>query len=503
VRRIRILLALLALAASAGRAWPQSVDFHVSGDTAMGVLPATVVPVPVYIAGYSGVTTSRLTFFFDPAKITVTGVVGNSGVSPTLVPVAPGVVGVSTGTQTYYGGGTPTYWLQVQLQGGVTDGTYLWTRADTMRLSATDVTANYVTSIGRLCHATYGYGDVDGDGRVDSRDALITLSAAVGLPVTGYALDRADVDRDAATTSRDALMMLQSSIAIPIAVANRLGSGVPDGCPGMSSAPETVVFVRHPVGGTGYTDTLYTIAAGTSTPVPVPDSTATGRVFDPRLAADGISIVYGCYRLYPTLGSYYDQICAIHRDGTGFQALTPFLSANAQPDWSPSGAMVVWYNGGQLQVNPPIPLGLSQSPLLSLSSGSTPAWSPDSARIAFYSSGLRVINADGSGSAAVPPGNIYAQRVRWSPGSDSLAYVNSYNTVRITAAAGGGDRAAISIGLYYPPTFDWGASGFVFAMPENSIRPGFQGIWFVPYPEGPIQRLSSGPDVQPTFPRVR
>ena len=495
-------LVLLALVCAGRRAVAQSVDFHENGDTALGMMAGTDVRVPVYIPGYSGITSSRVTFFYDPAKVSVTGVVPNTGVSTTLVPVSSGVVGVSTGAQPYYDSTDPMYWLLVRLQGGVTDGTYIWARPDTMRTATTDYSAVYASTIGRLCHATYGYGDVDGDGRVDSRDALITLSSAVGLPVTGYALDRADVDRDAATTSRDALMMLSWSIALPITTANRLTAGVPDGCPGLSPAPETIVYVREPVGGSGYTDTLYTIVSGTSTPTPVPGPDAAGRVFDPRLAADGQSIVYGCYRLYPTLSTFYDQICTIRRDGTGFQALTPYLSADAQPDWSPSGAAIVWYNGGLLQVNPSVPLPLGQSPQLSLGSGSSPAWSPDSSRIAFYNSGLRVVNADGSGNVAVPPGDIFAQRIRWSPGSDSLAYVGSYNTVRIVAAAGGGDRPAMAIGLYYPTTFDWGASGFVFAQQSNASRPGFQGLWFVPYPEGPIRRLTDGPDLQPTFPRV-
>ena len=507
MRPARIAATLLALAAVASRrGLTQDVDIHLNGDSALGVLPGVTELVPVYTANYASITTGRLTFVFDPTKLTVNGVVSNTyGMTATLVPRSPGVVTVATSGALPYYNDSPAFSLDVQLNGGVTDGTYIWVRPDTMQVSPTDDRApNYRTTIGRICHATYAYGDLDGNGRVDSRDALVTLSAAVGLPVTGFALSRGDVDRDSVATSRDALMMLSWSIALPVTASSRLGTGVPDGCPGLSPAPATVVFVREPVGGTGYTDTLYTIASGSSTRVPVPDPNATGRVFDPRLAADGQSIVYGCYRQYPTLPYYYDQICTIHGDGTGFQALTPYLSSDAQPDWSPSAARIVWYNGGYLQVNPPVPLGQSQSPQLLLGSGTAPAWSPDSLRIAFaYGGYIHVINSNGTGDVALPPANLYPQRVRWSPASDSLAFLSFNYTIRLTSLSGGASRAMVPIAVSYPATFDWGAPGFVFALPFDASRPGFQGIWFVPHPDGPIQRLTDSPDIQPSFQRVR
>lgn len=63
------------------------------------------------------------------------------------------------------------------------------------------------------CQLDSLWGDLDGDLAVNSRDALIALSAAVGLPTAGFAVSLGDVDDDKQVTSRDALFTLSYGLA--------------------------------------------------------------------------------------------------------------------------------------------------------------------------------------------------------------------------------------------------------------------------------------------------
>jgi len=70
---------------------------------------------------------------------------------------------------------------------------------------------------GSFCGATGLWGDVDGDGAANSRDALMALSAVVGLqPPVGAKPGLADVDADGAVTSRDALIILSYAVGLPV-----------------------------------------------------------------------------------------------------------------------------------------------------------------------------------------------------------------------------------------------------------------------------------------------
>lgn len=87
-----------------------------------------------------------------------------------------------------------------------------------------------VTTSGTFCQSLGRWGDTNGDGRADSRDALIALSRVVGLidsleidtlSVTPLVTDTtrttlADVDGDNAVTSRDALILLSNAVGLPV-----------------------------------------------------------------------------------------------------------------------------------------------------------------------------------------------------------------------------------------------------------------------------------------------
>lgn len=71
---------------------------------------------------------------------------------------------------------------------------------------------------GQYCPARGRYGDLDGDQRANSRDALLVLSHAVGLPLDTLVPDISlgDVDADGQVGSRDALIILSYAVGLGI-----------------------------------------------------------------------------------------------------------------------------------------------------------------------------------------------------------------------------------------------------------------------------------------------
>lgn len=97
---------------------------------------------------------------------------------------------------------------------------------------------------GTFCHGAGRWGDVDGDGLANSRDALIALSKVVGLRLDTTVVVQndtivtmrpslADVDGDGQVTSRDALIIVSYAVGLPVtgfriglAAAGACGSGL-------------------------------------------------------------------------------------------------------------------------------------------------------------------------------------------------------------------------------------------------------------------------------------
>src|SRR5512140_3674053 len=104
---------------------------------------------------------------------------------------------------------------------------------------------------GTFCHAASRWGDVDGDGQANSRAALVALSRVVGITLDTLRVDTvhvdtstyydtlvtlrpglADVDGDGQVTSRDALIIMSYAVGLPVtgfriglAAAGACGSG--------------------------------------------------------------------------------------------------------------------------------------------------------------------------------------------------------------------------------------------------------------------------------------
>ena len=492
-RRVVALSALLAAALGVGRLQAQvSLYFNAPGDTAHAVVPGAESRIQVraknpyyygyYYTGYPYITFVRTTFVYDASKIQVLGVesssLGNFSVTP-----GPGSLTVSA-TGSAYSTDQLLYTLRVKLLPGVTDGTYLWIKGDSAQVQAyygPSFRIPVVGAIGQVCHATQAWGDVDGNGQVDSRDALITLSAAVGLPVSGeFAMGLGDVDADGLTNSRDALLMLSYAIGLDVGTS-RVGNGLLDACPGLTAPGDTVVFSSGdaPAG-------LYTLGASSTTRVKVNGGPPDAAVA--RLAADGKTVVYEC----PTLSHL--QICKVNTDGTGYAQLTSDSSGvnNLGPDWSPGGDSIVYLSGGfiwKMTANGTGRVQVGGSPIAAVDV----KWGHTAAQLA-YANGttLHVANTDGTNDVTVSTtgylggiGNIF-----WSPAGDSLMFTQSHSDNRFAwVVPVGGGTPALVFGFLNPTGLDWGTHGIIFNYDAGGGSP--RGIWVIRGVNGPVFRVTS------------
>ncbi len=80
----------------------------------------------------------------------------------------------------------------------------------------TDLLPAAAVTSGLFCPARGRYGDIDGDGNVNSRDALLALSHAVGLSTAPYDITLGDVDGNGQTTARDALIILSAAVGLDV-----------------------------------------------------------------------------------------------------------------------------------------------------------------------------------------------------------------------------------------------------------------------------------------------
>jgi len=92
-----------------------------------------------------------------------------------------------------------------------------------------DLSADAVPTSQPYCPALGRYGDLDGDGAANSRDALIALSASVGLDVSAFNVTMGDVDANGSTEARDALIILSYAVGLDVS-AFRFFTIAPGAC---------------------------------------------------------------------------------------------------------------------------------------------------------------------------------------------------------------------------------------------------------------------------------
>ena len=230
MKRLLVLLAVLGAIAAPGRLKAQTIRVGLGGQLSSIVNVPIEVPLVVDLSGRPellGAYSLRLQWntavlrleqgqsgsFGDPAvngDSLPFGVLRIAGVSPA------GVGGVVTLFNVRL---TPlvkdTAIILVSLTELFTAGTFV------------DLMPFVVVSDGLYCPARGLFGDVDGDGNVNSRDALIALSNAVGLDVSAFDISLGDVDASSTTNARDALIILSSAVGIDVGAyrVSRLAGG--------------------------------------------------------------------------------------------------------------------------------------------------------------------------------------------------------------------------------------------------------------------------------------
>ena len=524
---MRRLLAIAMLAAGFALVGPPAraqapITFYFgasAADTAVGLAPGATGTVPIRLSNplfysYGQYATGvRFIVHFDAAKIAVLGAAastngGFTAIDSTRIGTGTAMVAASGFV---YGSDAEALQLVVQLQPGVTDGVYLWLETDSAQVynySYPPYGTHRIgaqSRIGMACHSSALWGDVDGNHQVDSRDALITLSAAVGLPVSGgFDLAQGDVDGDGLTNSRDALMMLSFSIGLGTSSSgplNRVGIALIDACPGLTAPGETVVFTRNLGGGSGG---LFRLDAAATAPVQL---TSVPSDQWPRLNHAGTFIVFQC----DSVG--VSQVCRAGADGFGRVALTAHGGpvSQSQPDWAPGDTIIAYNAGGGYGIGWMDSTGANKvrNDTVTGTFGAALAVSRVGDTLAITNSGHFGLYAFPFGSPLSPAldanfGSImYAAPIRWSPDGSTIATVNFQAGGILTLPRTGGVSSAPASAPKGIRAFDWGPQGIIFAMPDND---NVMSLWLLQGGfGGPLVRLTNPgtghADDQPSFRR--
>jgi hypothetical protein len=454
--------------------------------------------------GYGlGAFTFRI--YFDATKVAFVSARSScpdSANSPLQTPVnGPNYVELSAPGCTTTGTNYVVATVRFQVQAGATAGSslYLEPRAVFDRTAATR-SDDSDGDLDEVCLAVGVWGDVDDDALVNSRDALIALSNAVGLPTPGYFVARGDVDGDGALGSRDALAMLSASIGYAPAYGFRTGKGIATACAPQAVLPRPLYYFRSGTQpGVPGISGLVVRAAGDSAETIVGDSAEADVSFYQRLSVSPSgAVVFVCVR------TYYD-ICRANADGSGLVNLTDgSFATNAAPAWSPAGDSIVFLRNNQIWVMSADGSGAHPIPF-------TPsvvygvAWdpTPGSRRIAYtdlsvspHTVHTRSLDSTVSDSVVyTAPSYVGTFRfVDWSPAGDSLVFdvnVNGYRNALVIPRAGGAAARVALIGSessqYAWPA--WTDQGLLLTLYQNFPNQGSRLRLFQLRPDGRVVRL--------------
>lgn len=474
MRRLLAGVGLVALAPAVGTAQQQTVSFALGSDSALTILTGQTQTVQLVVSGTGGVSAYSVTVLLDRSRVDITAVdtVTASGLpAPTLS------FGTDAVTLTASGAGSTSSSVAVarvtfSMAAGATQGSLVSLRLNALT-RATDGgngVPDHRTGLLQVCQASRVRGDVTGERVVNSRDALIVLTAAVGLPTGAYDPSSGDGDEDGAVTSRDALFILSYGIGVYTGQPH-MGMGITNACGPLLGAPTDLVFYRS--------GALYRVSPGDTLARPVFAPTAGYNYYAPRWSPDRSRILYTAYA-----GAFYYDLVSADTLGTVVDTLVRNASYDVGGDWSPDGSRIAFVSN---RVSPPSLFvmdanGANQVQItanLTVNTSEAVSWSPDGTRIAFVACqtctyyGIWVVAPDGSGLTAVLPETAAQSPLApvWNATSDSIAYTNSSASyvyrVPALAASIGGPAPRLSGNTYYPAAASTGL--------------GFQGTFRYPY----------------------
>lgn len=469
--------------------------YGINADTVFAAVSGGEVDVIVYSYDYMGrgVAAFDLVLHYDPARVEFVGAAAlcpDSTTYPlTATALAAGVRLQASGCAATTTAGANLARVRLRMAAGAVDGSFLYLRAQALtdRMGVNRVLDGR-DGLRELCHADGVWGDIDGDNLVNSRDALIALTHAVGLPTGGFDLTRGDADADGIVSSRDALFMLTASIGGYLG-GSRTGQPLVDRCAPDAAINRTLYFVRGNTnpGAIAYGSGLAYRSPGDTGFVLVGDSAEANapNQWRPRVSPDGQSVLFVCYANWG-IGYRSQNICRADANGANVQPLTQGYN-DISPDWSPDGTEIVFLRNAQIMAMN------ADGTNLRLVAGSpinvtSVSWQPvgGSRRLAYTTNDYKVWirgSVDSAGTdtllQTMPATTYWTGGIEWSPGGDSLAFdVRFYSyplDVRVTWVAPATQgftpqpRFALSRSNYNSTSPVWTDLGQLFAYWDNLI----------------------------------
>ncbi|MDH5805349.1 MAG: dockerin type I domain-containing protein, partial [Gemmatimonadota bacterium] len=376
--RASIFAPLSILVFSAASVEAQTFEFEI---------PDSVLAVPAGMSGrarlvfsdYSycaGVSSYSVTVFYDQARVRMDGAQATGEWPNIPAPVVDTSV-AGQATLSGVGGDGAACWnpiadLSFAMDPLALEGSLISVRVNSIAdfYGADGMPLLPRTGLLEVCHAVGIYGDVNGDFAVNSRDALVVLTEAVGLPVSGFDLTFADVTNDGSVNTRDALMILSAGIGLSLPWDVTAGQGIPDRCAPLSSVSEPLAFFRS--------STVHVMAPLDTIPTNLGVAATTS--YSPTWSPDASLIAFSVF-----VSGFGTDILTVTTDGLTVDTLFAGIGNDWGPSWSRDGTQISYVSSS---VSP-------QSVFIMNADGSNPtqvttthvvyqaSWSPDGSKIAF------------------------------------------------------------------------------------------------------------------------
>ncbi|MGE5833997.1 MAG: Ig-like domain-containing protein, partial [Acidobacteriota bacterium] len=189
---------------------------------------------------------------------------------------------------------------------------------------------------------------------------------------------------------------------------------------------------------------------------------------EPVWSPDGTRLAFSSWKDGPF--GPYPRIFIVNVDGTGVRQLTPDVDDNLEyvtdfgPSWSPDGTQIVFTRNGALHVINADGSGFAALPNEEFAQN--PWWSPDGTRIAYTGGAgdIRICDANGANPVSVTTNPAQEFSPRWSPDGRRLVFVRvtddqvgpDFVTQLYTINVDGTGESRLSPGGFSEYSPDWG-----------------------------------------------